>query len=522
MNGILTYFKRDPNVKAHYDNSLDSKSWRYVTKRQAVTVAVVWLGLPLVIFLLTWVRPIIGWPLSVGVVLALVMTIKNLHRPDEPIVSVNWRFMVVVGLVLLYTIYSGIGGLFYQDLWDHAFRNAVFSDLVNNAWPVIQDNPVTGRMEMLCYYHGFWLPAALVSKITGSIGVGYAVQFVYAFIGLLLTSIVVYRILEMSEASVWVLLVLTLYCGWDVVLYIMEFNVWPRPDNLRQFYVALKDWHFYYFSAPSFCVLTLYVYNQGIAALLGSGLLWILRYNFGSIVLLYSLIFIFAPIPAVGLLPVVTYWTLRRVKASFTWENVVGVLVFAVVGLYFLSNNRARYTTCQILPFSEYVWKCGLFLMFSYVIYFPYIWKSIKGNMMFWIMFCTAIVIPYFSMGGASDLGARAGAPFSFFMAMLVIKALARIKTWPKYKAVALIATLVIGAVSTSGVYTKHFVLGYRTLRSGLSFRQGWIPSVFDTERCPVRDNFVAEESMFTRHIMSAHDKESVASFLNDEPESQQ
>ena len=141
---------------------------------------------------------------------------------------------------------------------------------------------------------------------------------------------------------------------------------------------------------------------------------------------------------------------------------------------------------------------------------------------MFWIMFCTAIVIPYFSMGGSSDFGARAGVPFSFLMAMFVIKAFARIKTWPKYKAVALIATFIIGVVSTSGVYTKHLVLGYRTLMSGQSFRQDWIPSVFDTERCPVRDNFVAEESVFTRHIMNAHDKESVASSSNDEPEIQQ
>ena len=255
---MLTCFKREHNVKRNYDKNWESKSWGYVTKRQAVTVAVAWLGLPLVIFLLTWVRPLIGWPLSMGIVLALVMTIKNIHRPDEPLVSVDWRFGVVVGLVLLYTIFSGIGGLFYQDSWDHAFRNAVFSDLVNEAWPVMHDNPVTGRMEMLCYYHGFWLPAAFVSKITGSIDAGYAVQLAYAFTGLLLTSIFVYRILGMSKASVWVLLVLTLYCGWDVVLYMMEFNAWPRPDNLRQIYVAGKDWHFYYFSAPSFCVLTLY------------------------------------------------------------------------------------------------------------------------------------------------------------------------------------------------------------------------------------------------------------------------
>ena len=485
----------------------------YITKKQLVSVAVIWLALPVVMFLYSWVKPLIGWPLCVAVIFSILRIINRMDNPDGMIVRVDGRFYVLLCLLFLYTVYSGIGGLFYQSSWDHAFRNAVFNDLVNNSWPVVHGNQNSGQMEMLCYYIAFWLPAAAAAKISGLIGVGYAVQFVYAFIGLLLISLFVYRILGISRSSIWILVVLAFYCGWDIVLFIIDFNeistIFPALADLGwgDLYMTGKDWAFMSFSAPSFYALTLYVYNQGIASWLALGLLYCMRYEYGSLLLLFSLMFLFAPIPSVGLLPAMAYWTIKHFKPSFSYENIIGLFVFIVVGFYFLSNNRIGSMRSTVMPFSEYLWKFSLFLLFSYFIYFPYVWKRIRKNGLFWVMFVTATVIPYFSLSGERDLGARVGVPLTFFMAMLVLKSLTEIRSWPKYKAVAIIVTLIIGSVSTSGVYVSHIREGYRTLLNGGSFIQGWIPTVFDGKQCSLKDNFVAEgESIFTKYIMKKPD----------------
>lgn len=50
------------------------------------------------------------------------------------------------------------------------FRNAVFMDLVERPWPVQSGG------NALVYYLGFWLPSALVAKLTHSLETGFFIQ----------------------------------------------------------------------------------------------------------------------------------------------------------------------------------------------------------------------------------------------------------------------------------------------------------------------------------------------------------
>ena len=40
----------------------------FISRKLLVITAIVWLGLPLVIFLIGWLRPILGYPLAIGVI----------------------------------------------------------------------------------------------------------------------------------------------------------------------------------------------------------------------------------------------------------------------------------------------------------------------------------------------------------------------------------------------------------------------------------------------------------------------
>lgn len=166
----------------------------FISRKLLVITAIVWLGLPLVIFLIGWLRPILGYPLAIGVIWASFRTISTLESSHEAIVYIDRKFWIMTAFVLMFTIFSGIGGFAYQRFWDHAFRNAVFNDLVNYPWPVVETND-EGVSELLCYYHAFWLPAAVIAKIAGSVLVGNIMQLIYAFVGYMTVAIFVFNII---------------------------------------------------------------------------------------------------------------------------------------------------------------------------------------------------------------------------------------------------------------------------------------------------------------------------------------
>lgn len=189
-----------------------------ITRKQLFVTAIIWLALPLILFLTTWIKAVIGWPLAIAVVVCLVKSVKDLNNPDEPVVMIDRMFWYTVVLMFLFTVYTGIGGLFYQAYWDHGFRNAIFQDLVDNPWPVVKNNPESGEIELLCYYHAFWLPAAAVAKIFGSIVMGNMVQLLYAFVGFMMIALFIFSYLKTRKAKIWALLFIAFYCGWDAVL----------------------------------------------------------------------------------------------------------------------------------------------------------------------------------------------------------------------------------------------------------------------------------------------------------------
>ncbi len=416
-------------------------------------------------------------------------------------VYVDSKFLIMTILLFLFTIFSGIGGLAYQDYWDHAFRNAVFNDLVNHSWPVTET--IDGKIELLCYYFAFWLPAAIVAKLTGSMFLGNMVQLAYAFIGFMLIAIFVFNNIGEHKIKLWILILIPLFCGWDIIAFLIS-----RPDlvkmmTMKELYMVLKDIPFGGMSAPSLPTLALFIYNQGIASWVALGILYYQRTNIRHLLFLYSLLFLFAPIPTTGILPPLIYWMCKNMKSVFSVENLIGSFVFVVIGLYFLANNRTDRLNAVSYTLWEYIWKMSIVTFMSYVIYLPYIWKYVYRSVFFWILFVITIIVPYFTLNNVSDLGSRVGIPLTYCFMMFVIKSMRDIRQWPYYKTIALMVTLIIGMVSSSGMYFSNMMKNYGCYVSGKSLRQDWMPTTFDAEVCPLKDNFVARgESVFTKYLM--------------------
>lgn len=136
-----------------------------MTKRNIAIISSYYLFLPLAIFLCSWVKVGIGIPLTIILCVLPLFLFKNIkgNSVSGTITQETIILVIVFGWVLL----SGIGGYVWQNRWDHIFRNVVFEDLSYQTWPVQNGNSV------LTYYIGFWLPSALISKVTNNIEIGY-------------------------------------------------------------------------------------------------------------------------------------------------------------------------------------------------------------------------------------------------------------------------------------------------------------------------------------------------------------
>ena len=142
----------------------------------------------MLLFLCGWMRWYIALPLCVAIVWAAVRQFRtSLNRNSGDPSAGEWRgvrfsagYAAAIAALLLVLVFLGMGGFVAQH-WDYQWRNAVFFDLARRDWPVVYDPE---SPTLLCYYIGFWLPAAVVSRITGYIMPGDMAQLLWGWWGM--------------------------------------------------------------------------------------------------------------------------------------------------------------------------------------------------------------------------------------------------------------------------------------------------------------------------------------------------
>ena len=94
----------------------------------------IYLILPVLIFFIGYLKPIISIPISIGICVMFFLLIKQAIEEKEKVIS-KIILPILFIVILIICIFAGQGGLFYQSA-DHHWRNAIFRDLVNFEWPV--------------------------------------------------------------------------------------------------------------------------------------------------------------------------------------------------------------------------------------------------------------------------------------------------------------------------------------------------------------------------------------------------
>lgn len=439
-----------------------TESWDKMKVSRIINkILAAYMMLPVLIFIIGWIKPIIAIPAAAAIVTMAYRLFRDESALEETL-NVSKRdvetLVLAFLIIVVWTYFSGIGKLVFQN-WDHIFRNSIFAMLVNNKWPVIKTFQFGGidTPFLFVYYIGFWMPSALIGKLFG-IGAGYIFQVIWACIGLWLFYWLICCWLR--KITLFPLLIFMVFSGLDALGTALLTGA-----DVSLFSAAHLEW-WAGMSFSSFTTQLFWVFNQAIPAWILT--LWILLQHKNKYIAFFlGISLICCPLPFIGILPFVAYVTVRNIRNClksqmtrkaiavdlFSLENIFGGGISGLLTyLYFKANASGQHMV--FLPASNsqnsgFLFSVILFLLLEVGIYAVIIYKYQKKNPLFYIAVLFLCTCPLFQIGYSGDYCMRACIPAQVVLFLLVVETIYSAKlVRDRVTIIALSFVICIGAIT--------------------------------------------------------------------------
>jgi hypothetical protein len=417
-----------------------------VMRLDLAQLTLAFLALPYLIF-------IPGWLNTPTAVITLAIFCYSLFQAFKNIPAlkndcIHWHDVMAFLLILLWLHLSGSGGYGHQS-YDYVAHNARLNDMITMTWPIRYDVTRWGQGHNLVFYTGYFLPAAIIGKLSS------------------------FKIATQA-LHLWTLLAVTLALRWLSVLsewrfsfgLVLLFILFGPQDifGMAAIFPFLQNisWHDYWRQAIGGDTVEFWA-SQGSNIFFGnflsnttqlfwsppqvlSGWLMIalltflfLRQQLRQIVFIYSLLCLWAPLAMLALLPFIAAATLpvlfRQPKQLLTLENVLGAGSLTIIFLsYYLAgsaiNNPNDWIWVDELPLSFKLFTLSLFYLFTWGLYVLAISPAIKQadkphRFWFLVLLLAMFALPLHSYGNYNDLMCRGSAPLMFLLLIFVLRSLA-------------------------------------------------------------------------------------------------
>lgn len=459
---------------------MEKQSWlirrHEISWRVLAPCAFAYALLPIALFLLFWVRPYIGIPLTVLLLLAGLFAVsprcvnrfpwaEAVGRKKHEFIKDPLRgksdagnqkmeallsgrvILILAGVALLWCILGGQGGLWAQAP-DWSARNAVFHDLITYSWPVYYDNETT----MLVYYINHWLPAAALAHalyiITGNISLcwmlGNALLLIWTTMGVFLVELLVTCLLRSVSAKqvAFAVCLLVLFSGMDVVglfsraaigFYDLNETIFNKDSLL---YLHLEWWTgggVYQFSSNT--TLLFWVFNQSIVPWICLCSLMLQR-NLSSYLLILVCCFATGPFACIGLAIIaLALFTVSCVRMNKKGElhiairsilspvNIASLPIGFVYACYFLVNQSVvstgeRMQVFGLVPGTSIV-LVAVFIFLEAGMLLILVYKEYCRNPLYWVVGIMLLIVPFIHFGSMYEVCCRVSIPALFCLMLM-------------------------------------------------------------------------------------------------------
>ena len=443
------------------------------------SLALVLLAVPSLIFFVTWLKLYIGIPCAFLLCVGMFFASKC----EDGEIRIKKSTLLLLGLlILVWAFLSGQGGFFTQKS-DYEYRNVIFRDLINYAWPVRYKN---GNSESLVYYIGYWLLPALFGKVGTALG-GFRVGWFVARMAILLWSVILIYVSFLlvlfkigsgrKKATFIAFSVFVLFSGMDAVCTVA---------NPQRFLSHIEWWAAYY-QYSSMSTQLCWVFNQAVPAWLACAITFNEK-DAKSFALIGLLLLPTSPLPLVGLAAYMLIFALRSfvhaakekkigafLRELFTPQNLLAlVTLLPVFGLYYLNNIASTDAQSGGLSGVNTIDASPTVLAVMYVLFvlfeFGFLLLALrdkKHRFESLVILVSLLIAPLIRVGNSIDFCMRASIPALFLLMLMLMEYLCTVfctkppeknaKDYQKYakKLLTVMLIFVIGSVTPLVEYTS-------------------------------------------------------------------
>ncbi len=433
-----------------------------------LTVAtILYLYLPILLFLFTWIRWYFAVIVSIMLIPAVIKMACDYRKEDKAELTIGAGTCVaVVALVLLFTYYMGYtGGAPQCADWNK--HNAVLHDLTTRKWPVYYE---TRERSMLTYYIAQYLVPALLGKLSVSFSVTQWALYLWNSVGIFL---ILLHLFHAVGAVNWKkqLLTMTIFFFFGGMLPIAQqlLSIIFRISIGAQYdYFHFLNIEGYFLQYRSNLVSMRWVFPQCIVPWLAMLMLAEHREKIEHYAALLIPVLLFGILPTLGLVIFAVVYVCKILieakgnakawKRLFSPWNIMTLCGLGSVLLLYFSGNIFSDKPEEIgLKIVNYPGKSILiyfiFCMCMFGVYALCVVRRNYQDAMFWTAVASLTFIPFFHMGSWNDFCMGVSIPAMFYLMMVVLRFLLERTVDDKSQRIkGILATcLLIGAIYPAG-----------------------------------------------------------------------
>lgn len=411
---------------------IEQETITYKKSRILINIAYIYVTLPFLIFIIGWIK----WYYALVMCSVIIYSLLKIMKNTEPVWCPDsskkntLKITIILLIISILVFLSGIGKYAWQN-FDHSTRNTIFRIMVEDEWPLISyDWNCEG--SGLIYYIGFWLPAAVIGKLT-NLYIGNFFQVIWAILGILIVYFLISSIIK--KLLIWPLLLFLFFSGLDILGAIITI-----PEKITLIH-HLEWWTGNYYQYSSVITQIFWVYNQSIPAWCITMLMFI-QTKSDNLIFLLALSMLCSTIPFLGLIPLVIYLILTRselhlvassgsnlfslfkkiVKEVCTFQNILGGGIIGIISFLYLQGNSASQYISINLPLN--VVRLIIYYIFIFLevgVYLLVIYKYQKKNGIYYLIGVCLSLFPFVKVGTSADFCMRASIPALLILILLVI-----------------------------------------------------------------------------------------------------
>ncbi len=431
-----------------------------------------YIALPIILFVIGFLKLYISIPITVIIFIILYKVFSVSINDDEFVIDYK-NIAIIFSITVILCIFAGHGKFFYQSD-DYIIRNAVFRDLVTKNWPVYYSN----NSMALTYYIGQWIVPACIGKIF--LFLNPETAFMKANLSLLL-----WNALGVTICLLWLIKIIKPNTKGDWFLCVFAFLFFSGLDLIGMLIIQTYpvcivrqhiEWWGIFFQFSSMITQLFWVFNQCIVPWIVT-LMVLEEKKVNNYIVLILFAVPYGPIPCVGLALILAFKGIELlinsiknkeikqfIKNVFSLQNILTFFtILPVYFLYYTANSSvqggAEGSIIYVIDGLFTPTRIIIELLFWFVevgIYGIFLYKKHKKDILYYLVFISLLIIPFFGIGYEFDFSMRASIPCLVVIDVWVVELLIELTKKESFKNNTLTAILLL-IVFWIGTFTPLF-----------------------------------------------------------------